>query len=309
MRIAVQRRRFGRLAFSCVICFLISGCAASPPSPSEGPALAGRIWDTHSAREVSYDAVLERAALARFLILGETHDNGEHHLHQAEILSAMLRAGRRPVLVMEQFDRENQAALDDALRRGERDPERIADAGRFDRKGWRWPDYRPLVELAIANALPIIAGNVSREEGRAIARSGRPAEGLANAPRELRVALERDIVEGHCGMRPREAVLAGMVEVQRARDARMAAALESAGERGAVLIAGAGHARRDRGAPLYLSAEARSSLLVIAFVEVEPGKTRPDAYADLAARYDLVWFTQRAEREDPCAKLPSPPMR
>jgi uncharacterized iron-regulated protein len=260
----------------------------------------------HTEREIAFDALLERATASRLVILGETHDNPEHHRLQARVLAAMLKAGRAPALAMEQFDHEHQAALDEARRRGERDPERIAEAGRFDRKGWSWPDYRPLVELAIANDLPIVAANLSREEARAVARTGRLAEGLAAPTPELRAALERDLVEGHCGTSPPPATLAGMVEAQRARDARMASALERSGERGAVLIAGAGHARRDRGLALYLSGAARVQLLAVAFVEVEPGRNELRAYADegLADSYDIVRFTSRAAREDPCKNLP-----
>lgn len=234
---------------------------------------------------------------SRFVILGEAHDNAEHHRLQAEILSAMLRAGRAPALAMEQFDHAHQAALDTARARGERDPERIADAGRFDRKGWLWPQYKPLVALATQHDLRIVAANFSREEARALMRSGGPAGGLAPATPEMQAALALDIVAGHCGVRPSEAMLAGMIEAQRARDAQLAKALDDAGVGGAVLIAGAAHARRDRGVPLYLSADARAHTLVIGFVEVSEG-VEPTVRRE---EYDIVWFTPRAAREDQCA--------
>ena len=44
--------------------------------------------------------------------------------------------------------------------------------------------------------------------------------------------------------------------------------------------------------------EARDETLALAFVEVEAGKTEPRA--EYASLYDLVWFTPRAERPDPC---------
>jgi len=291
-----------RLVVRALLFALLAGCGAAPTLLDTHHPLSGRAWDEHSGREVPFDALLQRAAASRLVILGETHDNPEHHRLQARILAAMLQAGRSPALAMEQFDQEHQAALDEARRRAERDPERIAEAGHLDRKGWRWPDYRPLVELAIANDLPIIAANLSRREARAVARSGRPADGLGPVSADLRAALERDLVEAHCGMRPSAATLAGLVEAQRARDARMAAALERSGARGAVLIAGAGHARRERGAPLYLSGAARAHLLAIAFIEVESDRNEPGDYAGegLAASYDLVVFTPRAAREDPC---------
>ena len=293
-----------QLALGAATGILLAGCATpellSPPA-NEHP-LAGRIWDTRSGSHVTRDMLITLAAASRLVILGETHDNSVHHRLQAEVLFSMLRAGRRPALAMEQFDREHQPAIDAAVTAGETDPERIADAGRFERNGWRWPDYRRLVELALEYRLPLVAANFSRSDARALMRSGRPAPDLSAAPAALSAQIERDIVDGHCGIRPSEGMLAGMVEAQRARDARLATSMEEAGRSGAVLITGNGHARRDRGAPYYLSSASRESLLVIAFVEVAPDRFDPQAYFSAGA-FDLIWFTPRAERGDPCAAL------
>ncbi len=295
--------RLRRLALCAAAIAALTGCASTWLSPLERDhPLAGRVWDMRAGHFVTAEAAAARAVAARFVILGEAHDNPDHHRLQAKVLATMLHAGRRPALAMEQFDREHQTGLDAARSAGEADAERIADAGRFDRKGWRWPDYRPLVELALKYRLPLVAANLSRENARALMRSGRPAQNLAAAPAGLATNIERDIIEGHCGIRPAAGILAGMVEAQRARDAQMAAAMENAGESGAVLIAGAGHARRDRGAPFYLPAAAQDALLVIAFVEVAQGRIRASEYLP-AEHYDLIWFTPRAERGDPCASL------
>jgi uncharacterized iron-regulated protein len=69
---------------------------------------------------------------------------------------------------------------------------------------------------------------------------------------------------------------------------------------GAVLIAGAGHTRLDRGVPYYLRlAEPDASIVSIAFREVASGSTSPRD--EESAAYDYVWFTPRASDEDPCA--------
>ncbi len=300
-----MKPRLRLLALCAVAGALLPACAPAWLSPHErSHPLAGRIVDARTGAAVTRDELQRRAAAARWVLLGEAHDNADHHRLQAEVVSALLRAGRAPALAMEQFDRERQAALDAARSRGESDPERIADAGAFDRKGWRWPDYRPLVGIATANGLPLLAANLSREDARALVKSGKPAPGLAPLAGDARASLEQDIVDGHCGLRPPAAMLGGMVEAQRARDAQMAAAMLAAGERGAVLIAGAGHARRDRGVPAYLPVEERSRTLVIAFVEVEAGIDAPTAR--LGTLYDLVWYTPRAERKDPCKDLRLP---
>jgi uncharacterized iron-regulated protein len=207
--------------------------------------LNGRIWDARAAAVVTPAQVFERAARARHVILGETHDNPEHHRLQLAVLEALAARGAARVLALEQLDTEHQAAIDAALANGA-DAETLAGAAQFDRKGWDWPLYRPLVQFALAHQWPIAAGNLSR-------------------------------------------------------DARMAQVLAARGRTGSVLITGNGHARRDRGVPLYL--EDRD-VLSIAFLEVQPGKASPPDYLDgfaSAQSYDYVWFTARAARKDPCS--------
>jgi uncharacterized iron-regulated protein len=209
-----------------------------------------------------------------------------HARSQRHAVEALAARGERRVLAMEQFDSEYQAAIDAAPR----DAEAIADAGHFDRKGWNWPLYKPLVQFALDHGWRLVAANLSRGEARAIV--GDPARAnLPPAPPQVKSALERDIIDGHCGAAPDPQRLAGMVAAQRARDARMASVLK---ER-SVLIAGTGHARRDRGVPLYFSS---AELLSIAFTEVEEGKRSPRDYGSQS--YDYLWFTPRAQRDDPC---------
>ena len=243
--------------------------------------LAGAIWDTRAGTFVPETLLLARAAAAQHVILGEIHDNPEHHRLQLRVLE---RLGRR-VLAMEQFDSEHQAAIDAAPRNAEA----LADAGHFDRKGWDWLLYKPLVELAFKRGWPIVAANLSRAEARAIVADP-SRSGLPPAPSVER-AIERDIIGGHCGQTPEAKRLAGMVAAQRARDARMASMLKAP----SVLIAGRGHARRDRGVPLYLGGD---DVLAIGFTEVDAGNASPAGYD--AGSFDYVWFTPRAVRNDPC---------
>lgn len=263
---------------------LAAGCA-HVPAP-------GNVWDTRAGQFVSADEVFARAAHATHVILGETHDNAEHHRLQRAALERL--AGPR-ALAMEQFDSDFQPAIDAALARGA-DAEAIADAGHFDRKGWNWPLYRPLVEFAVERHWPIIAANLSRTEARRIVRDP-SASGLPPAP-ELAKTLERDIAESHCGQPPPPKLLAGMVEAQRARDARMATLLRAP----SVLVTGVGHARRDRGVPLYLPG---ADILSIGFIEVDAEKKSPRDYLTglfSPASFDYLWFSARAEREDPCRR-------
>ena len=258
--------------------------------------LEGRVWEVGTGRFVEPEEVLARADRARFVLLGEKHDNPEHHRLHLLVLRH-LAGSRAPALALEQFDREHQAALDAARAQPAADAERVADAARFDRASWKWDGYKPLVELALERGLPIVAANLSRAAAREIVRS--PARsGLAPAPAALRADIERDIATSHCE-RPPEPLLSGMVEAQRARDATMAASLTEHAGQGAVLVTGAGHARKDRGVPAYL--EKKTGVLTIAFTEVIDGSDDPARYADPRS-YDYLWFTRAAQRTDPCAR-------
>ncbi len=283
-------------------------------------ALVGRIWQPASGRFVA-PAVVERAAAEADLVLaGEKHDNADHHLLQARLLGAMVRAGRRPAVVFEMIDEDRQAALDDWLGSDPADAAGLGRAVGWAQSGWPpWSTYRPIAEAALAAGLALRAGNPPRSLTRKIGRQGLAALG---APRRARLgldqplpraageSLENSLFLSHCRLVPKNA-LTPMLLVQRARDAILArnlitgAALEGAD--GALLIAGGGHVRRDHGVPLYLARLAPDrSVLVVAFVEVEEGETSPAAYGARfggSIPFDFVWFTPRADDRDHCALL------
>jgi uncharacterized iron-regulated protein len=278
--------------------------------------LVGRAWDANAARFTTREAVAAASAQADLVLLGEVHDNPDHHRLQRELLEGLVRAGRRPAVAMEQFDRERQAALDRARAERPADPEHVAAAGGFDRRGWRWSFYEPLVELALAHGLPLVAANLSRAEGARIVELGPAALGAESVarlgldrpwPAARTAALEAAVREGHCGQLP-ERVVPRMAQAQRARDAVMAELLLSRSSSGAVLIAGNGHVRRDLGVPTHLAALApERTALSVGILEVEDGVDQPGDYVAPAAgdapQFDFVLFTPRVERADPCLGL------
>lgn len=278
--------------------------------------LVGRIWDVRKGAftdEAALDAAVRGAEL---LLLGETHDNPDHHVLQARLLRTVTAAGRAPAVAFEMLSVEQQAAID-AARAGKRaGPDDLARAVSWDQSGWpAFRMYRPVFSAAFDAGLPIAGANLPRLAVRDVVRKGvaalpPPVKARIDrqpplGPEEAR-ALREEMQESHCGELP-EKLLDPMVLGQRARDAQMAEALEAAaGARGAVLIAGAGHARTDRGVPAYLEPGRRGSAVSVGFREVEAGEASPAAYAEVKGAplpYDFVIFTPAAEREDPCAGI------
>jgi uncharacterized iron-regulated protein len=243
----------------------------------------------------------------------------DHHLLQARLLRAVLAAGRTPALAFEMLTTDQQAAVDAALARAPKDPDAVAAA--VDWKHSRWPDfaaYRPIFAAGLEAGTPVVAANLPRAEVKAVVAKG--AEALDPALRarlaqdeplapEVAAALREEMNESHCGELP-EAMLDPLVLAQRARDARMSERLATAGAgRGAVLVAGKGHVRTDRGIPPLLARDAPGRAVVaVAFVEVDPDRAEAAAYGEEEGTvgrlpYDFVVFTPGAEREDPCAAL------
>jgi uncharacterized iron-regulated protein len=325
---AVRRRATVHLAAAAALA--LCACAGARPSPGAAlhadHPLVGRTWAVRDAAWVepsARDAALARADL---VLLGETHDNPEHHRLQAAILRALVAAGRRPAVAFEMLDTGQQPKVDAALRESPGDPDALAAAVGWDESGWpEFSMYRPVFAAALDAGLPIVAANLSRQQARKIFEgakdviSPRARQLLDNHPpltQAEQASLREEMAASHCGELP-ASMLDPMVEMQRARDAQLAERLLAAADaRGAVLIAGAGHVRDDRGVPSYLRQEAPApSLRTVGFVEVQAGRDDPAAYAaEFGVErlpFDYVVFTPRTDRGDPCEGLrhhkPTPP--
>jgi len=240
--------------------------------------------------------LLERMRAAQVVILGEVHDNPAHHATQAEAVAAL-----KPAALVFEMLTPAQAAGVRANNRG--DAETLAEA--LDWAGTGWPDfmmYHPIFTAApnarvFGAAVPRGAARAAMQQG--VAKhfgDGAGAYGLRDAlPQDQQQAREAMQMAAHCDALP-EAMLPGMVDLQRLRDAELArAALRALDEAGApvVVITGNGHARRDWGVPAML-ARARPEVSVFALGQGEAGVT-PDG------SFDAVRFAAPVERPDPCA--------
>lgn len=312
-----ERALAGALALP-LLALLLAGCATGADQPAAPPPspLTERIWDTRTERFVARDQFFAAAAAADFLLLGEIHVNPRHHAAQRATIEAVVERGRRPAVVFEMMSRDQQSGLDEAFETDGAAALVDAVAAAFEERGWDWPQYRGIVEATLASGLPVVAGNASPAETRAVVETGGEAVAAERRaalvldqplPPAAHSALVNVMEESHCGHALGE--LAGrLVEAQRLRDATMADALLAHRGEGAILITGAGHARRDYGVPLSLDARAPGArVLALALVEIVPGNDDPAAYRDrlqgLPEPYDFLWFTAREERGDPCEEF------
>lgn len=282
-------------------------------------------------------SVLASAVLCNdIVILGEVHDNPSHHRWRAWLVDQRSRLGAgRAMCATRTIEAASGAAVFEQIRSDQqtglaRFAALAADTGRpgtvgdlerlvdWSNSGWARYDYAPLLEAVIAARLPIYPGNPPQELIRAIAKGGLDALPSGERARlgpdvplsaSLQNALLAELEESHCGVMPRSA-FGGLAIAQHYRDAHLAAAtLDAAAAHGtAILFAGNGHARTDRGVPWHIHLRAPGkSVVSVQLLEVEDGKADPADYMprdpDGRPAADIVIFTPRADRPDPCEEM------
>jgi len=301
------------------VCAVLLAFACAVPAGKQGNWQArqglddprvGRIWDTARKEYVERDELLSRARTFDFVLLGEKHDNPDHHHLQGVVIQSLAREGVPATLAVEMLSDDDRPKLAAWYASYPEDVEALGDMLDWSHSGWPpWSIYRPVFMAAISRSLRIEPANLSREPLAELRKSG-----LAGIPPEERrrlaidpplphdqaESLGDDIRAGHCGMANDEMV-AAMIDLQRARDATLADALVRSGVP-TVLIAGAGHVRKDRGVPLYLARRVpERHVLAVAFVEV--GEHGAESQAELEGAFDYLWWTPRVDDLDPCERF------
>lgn len=236
---------------------------------------------------------------AKIWLMGEVHDNPDAHQARYALIAEKVKAGWRPAIAMEQFDREHQGLL-----RSAQDQCKTAQCITSQpwAEQWQWELFEPLIQLAIDYQLPLLAANVSRNDANRIVQGGYAAaldpDTIAYyqlnkpLPEPLQNQHLNNIVQGHCNMLP--ASIAGkMVPAQVARDVWMASVIEQqVSARDVVLIAGNGHVQKDVGVFQWLPVKLQKTTTVHGFVEQQQGSS--------PSEFDVVHKVPNFEREDPC---------
>lgn len=164
-----------------LITFCLLFALAPLPVPAQGEPKGAddfRVYDA-AGKVVTLDEVVSAMSGADVVFLGETHDDAVAHRVELQLLQAAaerygptVEAGARRVvtLSLEMFERDVQTALDEYLGNLILERQFISDSRPWN--NYR-TDYRPLVELARAKGLPVIASNVPTRYANRVSRMGR----------------------------------------------------------------------------------------------------------------------------------------
>lgn len=259
-------------------CGALAAAAALIVLPASGAAAAYCVpvatWVSpgpSGAQPIAAAELLARLARQSAVLLGESHDNAEHHRWQLQTITELHALRPNMVLAFEMFPRRVQPALERWVA-GE-----LTEAEFLAASEWRgvWnmdPQlYLPIFHFARMNRVPMVALNVDREFTRMV-----NAKGFDAVPAEKREGITRpaapsagyiDVllpsygdhdhpVRGAGKVDRNDPAFLRFVESQQTWDRAMAQGIAAAGARQSkplvVAILGASHVERGFGVPHQL---------------------------------------------------------
>lgn len=276
--------------------------------------LVGKIFDSKTSEFIPLNDLLVALEGASYLLLGEKHDNPDHHHLQTAIINHLITRQLVSQVAFEMLDTDAEALLDDLRQQQLSSLDELKNYLQWDEEGWDWSFYGPLIDAVYRGGIPMAAANINSARMMQVYSEELPAsiEGILDA--STMEQLNLDIDESHCGLLP-ESQFPAMVRVQQYRDFIMAASMNSTDhDKLSVLVAGNYHIRQDLGVPNYLRAQnlqpgdasINSNIVTLSFMEVDPEIADPSEYLQqfgAIPAYDFIWFTPAISNQDYCASL------
>lgn len=235
-----------------------TGPVAQPPMSTGIPNAGSRVLDLASL--TSMDALLDRLTDRRVIFVGESHDRYEDHLNQLAIIQGLHARGRPLAIGLEFFQQPFQADIDAYIAGTIPEAEFLRRTQYFDRWRYDYRLYRPILQFAREQRIPVIALNLASELTAKVGDVG--IAGLTEAERaRIPTEIDRDDpayrqrVESVFKLHPAEQQhnLEHFLDVQLLWDEGMAerAARVLADDPGRTLVvlAGAGHIEYGQGIP------------------------------------------------------------
>jgi uncharacterized iron-regulated protein len=272
-----------------LVVLLLSACQRVPVVP---PPVSGEIRDLRSGQTLTAQELLARLAKPSRLIVGEQHDNRDHHQLQLWLLQALGERRPQGSLLLEMLTPDQQMRVDH-VKHASPLPADLPNALAWQ-PGWEWNLYGPIVGFALTQPYPLLAANLDTLEIRTVyAKPPTLSGSRSNAPM-VKETLLAQISDSHCGLLPTSQMPA-MLAVQQQRDRRMAGRLLAA-PTPSLLFAGAYHARKDVGVPIHVLDLGEPEAPIVLMLAEQGAEITP-------AMADYVWYTPAKPPQDYCAQM------
>lgn len=129
-----------------------------------------KIYDSKTKSVTTIEKIVADMAFADVLFFGEEHnDSAAHYLEHAFFTALYNQYPGKVALSLEMFEADNQLVLNEYLK-GFIDETRLSRDARL----WNnYRDYRPMIEFAKQNKIPVVAANPPRRYVNLVSRRGR----------------------------------------------------------------------------------------------------------------------------------------
>jgi uncharacterized iron-regulated protein len=134
---------------------------------------AWQVLDVQTGKLIAFDEWVTLLAEQEVIYLGEEHRNQWHIEAALKVLRAIMDRGTQPLLAMEMFGWDGQAAIDRYLHDSSMTREQFLKASHWEQNwGGAFHDYEPLVAFAHTSHLSLLALNPPRPLVRNVSAHG-----------------------------------------------------------------------------------------------------------------------------------------
>lgn len=151
---------------------LLSAGAASPALSADTCVPVGRWVEPETGITLAHGDFIGHLSKRPVVLLGETHNNPEHHRWQLHTLAALHARNANMVIAFEAFPRSTQPSLDKWIR-GDLDEKALLEEVNWN-DIWRFDSdlYMGLFNFARMHRIPMIAMNIDRQLIKQVSRDG-----------------------------------------------------------------------------------------------------------------------------------------
>ncbi len=312
---------------------MILSCATAPKQIQRDDPLTGKIINTKTQTEISFDSLLKDISNYDVIYFSEKHNNPEQHNIQQRIIGGLIEKGKAPTIGFEFFAMDNTPDLLNFVDSGKvahsKKTDKIIEANLRHKLGWNtqsdemWQYYFEILTLAKDKRLQVAGIDLANTLKKRITRKG--IKNLTSLEKELIFSTKppekeyKDYMFAifkavHCGMGHKK-MQSKLYDTWIARNDKMALSITKLYKhckKPIVIIIGGGHTEYGLGVIDRVAIIDKSIKQVnISLQEITVELSNLSEYLlpldikglDKSLPADYIWFTKRVSYADPCEEF------
>ena len=122
--------------------------------------------------EVDFKKIVDQIRDKKIIFIGEEHDQPAHHINQLRIIEGLHKTNKKLAIGMEMFEKPFQQFINDYLSGDIDERKFLKKTEYFKRWALDYRLYRPIIDFAKENKIPVVALNADREIVKKVSENG-----------------------------------------------------------------------------------------------------------------------------------------